>query len=709
MDNKSPVNSQFCSKGRERGAVLMILALVLFVIVGMIALAIDGSRLFSAHSDKLMTAESVALAALDSYLSQPPAYTHVQRLTAARQRVLDIGLVNGSGSAMLASQLPAGYCIDSILGGCAASSKVGDMTAGIWWTYKPSTCLLGETCPCYSDTTQIPCLQTCTASSNGCIDPTTNSTYLAANAIQVRLASNSSDQTTQVKSMFAGIFGGTKFLSISSGDSSAPNQATASFAPKNGVLLIDVSKFSEATNYEQYAGRNLVNPAAVSTPNGTRDYAVRIIPPDNTTVCSRATACLITGNGTGCASGYGVNMLYPKYMQTVWQDWINRATTDRSQYTCRAVTRNSGTVTEYYFINTVDNPPKPLDDILTGLNSVLTNFQGSMYLNDRLAVMFVDHELMTERSYAFMRKYDASVNTLKSALANRLNQFDSWIFPRVADSMPVFRNTAITTEPYWIAELDLPKAIDSAVTALTSDTTFLNSENFIAYIGPALPTCTRISGGGQQCANQWTSTKPYAWQEVGNDRISNSLVPNNIRFNMFPVVLTGTTLNTEVGADLVRSDEGSHKCQTEVEKRRKNYLSYPVQSTWPSTVLTLSDSQLLNMYGSIAVNSTGGFWFPAMPQCTGTHLDNTCDTVFTTACQGISSGAKSTPPSPLPNAMDTFTYGLSAGDSGSFYSPCTPNTVEAVTCDGFSRYISEQIADGMTTLLSQRNYVLAQR
>ena len=227
-----------------RGAVLLLMAGLVVMLFGLMALVIDAGIGLTTKHQLTRTAESAALAAMSQYLNQlgdgiPNA------AEAARARATQLANINVSlGQPFMQNpSKPGGF--NSI--GQTQTDKAGTIHFGIWH-FDGNMCACPDGHAGCEDSQRI-----CTCGEPPCFEEfsAAENTRRKANAIKVGIRT---PDNNLLKSIFAGAMGSTpKIISA---------EGFASMVPYNFIVLVDLSRSAYRSNY-YWAW----NPSCIGSPN----------------------------------------------------------------------------------------------------------------------------------------------------------------------------------------------------------------------------------------------------------------------------------------------------------------------------------------------------------------------------------------------------------------------------------------------------------
>jgi hypothetical protein len=636
-------------KCREDGAVLVVAAFVMVVVIGMVALGIDGFRGITTHTEKRFGSDYAALSGLTAYLAGN-GLSHTVRVAAAVARAESISSRNFITADNRNPNFQSGDSFH-VGPGDPDPTDVGVIRFGRWWTEAPSTCSTGG-CPCGSP---IPCFQECPSTGAGCADPEGISASLLADSVSVSLKTPSN---RPIVTSLAGVLGSFSMSPTAGGiASSAGNSSIATVAAKHTVFAIDLSRF---TTIDTTSATDSYNPAGRGA-TAPREYAYKIV-------------------ATNCSS--------PPFV-------IEAPFTGASQVGYQCVTVNRSGVQEAYLVanqaNVLADVPKPhnqmLDSLLNAIDYFATTSAAGGRLN-RLAVIGFDHQMFRERMWGFsgttgleLVKFDnAEITTLRTALASRNGRLNAFLFPRPASAS------------------DTPAALKAARDVLKRSPRFNYSENSVALFTNGMTSCEHglNANGAQNCINF-------------GDTLSTQTTKHNASLNEIyeygdprPEVVTALFRKDKIkihsfyfGRDtrshsiLIKSP-ASANCMNDFELRNRNFMNV-VADNYANEVnqfQSLGNGQIppanpvysrSSQFFYAASSTLQGVWAPIRPACSGADsaaLNGRCATQT-----GV--------PANLADPMQTNLYNIR---DNSFNAVTTMDAVGRVLCDRNSVSEPNQIA-----------------
>lgn len=232
---------------REKGAILIILALVLTLIMLFVSLSIDTAMLGSSHQKQSRTAELGALAAIEAYLAYTPpiglspSQVIDERLSQARGRAqevvgFDLNKILSQSDINQDTPDPDGGSTSSVsIGDLTSSGSRGDLIPGQYFFERPDDC---ATNPVYSND-PCPCIDPVE-----CFKPWTTGSNEQISAFKLRL---NTDENNPANTIFAESGGGRKDFRLSS-------EAISTITPRHAVFLIDMSNSMTAETHSTSTG-----------------------------------------------------------------------------------------------------------------------------------------------------------------------------------------------------------------------------------------------------------------------------------------------------------------------------------------------------------------------------------------------------------------------------------------------------------------------
>jgi len=633
----------------ERGGVLILTAFLITTLAAILALVIDGSRLFTTHSEKLYSADYIALAALQAYYSASTdlsSNSHTARLAAANARAATIAEANFSTN-------EGGRTQGSSSG--FTNESAGKITAGRWWTQRPASCVISG-CPCTLPTTPTDdnistlrgCFQECGQS--GCVDATSSSA--------ARFLANSIAVTLQVRSGSSSNIFARAAWGNGSSETTVRSSARAVSVPKRGFFLFDLSRGMSADTHPQWE--------KVGTTHSPATEASYEITSGQNCGGSTANPC---PDGNSCSfSSTQANQVY-----------ANASTASiRSRYQCREVRDSGITKVRLYDVGT-STPVEPLNTLLVALRGAIDEFSVSGGVNDGFGVIGYDHRILPERIYPLLSNNGPGYEAQRSLL-------------RSFTDLPTAAANNFYPSPG--AGSDLAKAVSEALSRLKQDRYFSSSSSFIVAFTNGLLTCTKNG-----TCNQTFSQHNSALIEFVNGDIPFTLRSQETSFSAFYY-----SKQAVPRLSLLRSPSPSPgQCMTPTEMKTRNYLEMFSNDTGVQnetkynligTTTTNVNYNLAPMSLASVVRFLDGAWTPIMPACNTleAHSCNGHDTL-------CSSGP--VPPATLTNASQTSSWTVRM--------PSPFLDAEGRTiCDPNCLGISGQVSAQLRTLLTKNTLALVE-
>ena len=366
----------------SEGVVIVLLALLLFVFVGFLAMSLDTLRLSVSSSKQDSTANLAALSALEAFaalavdtsLSESAQYD--ARLQAAVDRAEEI-----IGSAKNTLMTQQGVQTDAAADELAESTGrlgrtnnvIGEISAGQYYFAAPM-----NDCSTYTDqTSECPCPN---GEWKGPCFRKNESSDLRATAFEIVLM-------TKQESPLGNVFG--KVLSNPS--YRVHSKARAAFLPSAGVFALDLSP---STTFETHLPLEALPSAEAWKAS---QYAFKLSSP---AACGAAGFCKAgTGGKAQPCTFASANAQAVFYGMTKTRNTANTYACWRhfqSDYTCHSVTMNGNT--ENYLIDTNTHActggyyygPEPLYSILAGIHAALHRLETRAFAGDSITLMGFD-------------------------------------------------------------------------------------------------------------------------------------------------------------------------------------------------------------------------------------------------------------------------------------------------------------------------------
>ncbi|MCB0323588.1 MAG: VWA domain-containing protein [Bdellovibrionales bacterium] len=580
-----------CEARREKipddaGAVLILFALLLNVIIVLAALAIDLSMYETQHAKYRRVAEQAALASLERYLEE------LSSSAAAGANVVaspDLALRSARDRArqLIQRELPQLYTTSYLsdrtlptddLGVPGQNGANGQVVPGIWHFTTPL-----DPSRCDEPTTDGPCFETVPNSSK-------------ANAIRVEFNVH---PESPLRVIFSGL----------APESHRPFRitATASLIPRRGVFLLDLSRsitrdthrgLGEGATPAEFAFQ--VEDAGCDDP----DWKSKLIPHRD-------------------ADQDVFNRLPDTRVATAAGDAQYHA---KDEYVCRTVPvrDEAGSVVESVSFAVDNNTlPQPLTDILSGLHSALDAFRIRSVPSDLVGIVGFDDEVLPQRTLPLVNPsmseakfrdfYSATDVDGRTGLADHATFLEQYLFPRYygGSHAGTIRLPAMT---------DVQEALREALQMLADAERDGPADKFIVLVTDGLCNCVQhpidFRGTPMQCFfAQNHELRTYNANFIGRclediSRIADTLATNEIKLH---VMLSGDYVEPHIllrrGDDGVLDDAGARQNQP-----------YPLEMvdhmTRPAVFPTASGAPFHtpnHLY--YQARKTGGKWLPNTDCC----------------------------------------------------------------------------------------------
>ncbi len=477
------------SNKKEKGAIMIMLAIFLVPILLCISLAIDTSSLSTTHTQLERISNSMALAALEEYLGfqeepeddgaiekdVPDNFT--DRISAAKERAANIG--------KLQSNIPVGMAGSPILFGSEEITQggVAELFFGKWWFEEPIEGCTGANANNASE---------CCFS--GAFDPCFVETSVENDINAVRLTvSTKTEGEGKFKKLFSNfLFGEEPVLNVS---------ATAAAVPRNGVFLIDMSRsttFATHSPAEQQSGDAQLTNASEYSVLLHSDFSCSDWVKDT----GSCTATAQTEVNDYCDNNFTIGsakhttclahcprLATPReeliFFELMTEPNSGNPNTDhkRSDYDCFEF--NYEGRTEHYLVDmgTAYDGPEPLNTIMDGVHEALNAITERSIVGDRVAFVAFDNSILPTstglRTFGPFRHGEPEFNELYSltdtdnsgTLRDRAEKF---LFPA---SAPGRGNTNISAALFEAREI--LRKLDN----------FASAQNFVVLFSDGVTSC----------------------------------------------------------------------------------------------------------------------------------------------------------------------------------------------------------------------------
>lgn len=571
----------------ESGAFLVLAALVLAVLFGFIAIAIDTARNLTSMSEKISTADSIALASLDAYLNQEPnpvPASQLARHTFKWGRVQNqvVTFYNSNQASFADSQTISAASINATNSGVSVKP-------GRWWIEKPSTCTISG-CPCnIAGPLFRPCFQECSAAT-GCVDPSGAGGDIFATAMEVKL---STEGQGGIKTMFAGILGVNK-VNVE-GVSYSATAGSVSFAlPQIGVLLFDLSRAMTIDNYLPFERKPVQTDPAWAAWAARREYSFPLS-------SDPASGCSAAGNASTCLSGCPIsNIPDATYLDEYRNNPPtgvagNYTNTIYNQYACYSGNLN-GTLQRHLVATGPGSlPPEPYSSLLRAANFYLTQFKTQGRAGDKLMLLGFDQFDIPELHFpqanagvpVFLSPTDPVLDQLILMTSSREEAAKRMFFPRAYSQLNLAQ--ALRTAANQILAVYPSTRVDLYINLFTNGLSFCGSRNppspstFTAPCASLTDPSASALVRTENLRKQLTSL-----DEAVVEVAENFLKPNGIKVN----VITGNMSSTmPIGSSLTQPHTAllghwtANRRATDLEIRQFKYINvlpYPDDAALPA-------------------------------------------------------------------------------------------------------------------------------
>ncbi|MCB0324917.1 MAG: hypothetical protein KDD69_15145 [Bdellovibrionales bacterium] len=379
----------------DSGVVLLLLSIFLVAIVSFLALLIDGARMATASTEKRMTAEAAVTAALEAYRNHDPVATtaegiYLERLGVAIDRAEEVIALRTNALMTSRHNDQIDASANELKDGTGAlsgrgSDVAGVITAGRWFESEPDEGCSGyadttSSCPCPGAAWQGPCFLPNTASATD------------LTAFDLTLRSKDDDGLPlllkPVMDKMLGLAG--------SATAEISERARATLHARVGLYGIDLSR---SIAFDSHADWNhLACNQAWTNLGSATNYVYRLDNSDPSSRCNGSTvnpctadvaladrcteAAAMAQNG-GCKFSNHHQFLYyynlpagppadPSAPRAPHEHY-------RSDFACFEIGGSD------YLIDVVTQP-QPLSDILTGLNTAITEIETRTVPGDRIGI-----------------------------------------------------------------------------------------------------------------------------------------------------------------------------------------------------------------------------------------------------------------------------------------------------------------------------------
>ena len=707
---------------RECGVTFVLFAILLFAIVGFLALAIDVFILSSSKSQHHHTTEQAALGAMQVYLdAQKNGDTASACLTKAAQRASSI-VGNASDTWLGSSQFVDTTDTQNDVGTSDSPGANGTVTPGRWYFEGTdcSTAPASGSCACAGGAFVGSCFET--------VDTSTRAT-----AIKIDLKLTSPIKNSLGKMLGSPTSGPTK------------SSAIASQIPRRGVFLIDLSPSIVEDTHKRNETPVLVNPT-------DEEYQYSFYPNPNKNCECASVKKLICNGGVDEYSrtsgdpsklwdGYfhkwdqGLSDSWP-YIRSIGE--VRGGDTNQTKHYVKDYkccdgeffgTDDNRNVPDY--VLDVYSDPQPLNDVLSGIHQAMDSFTLRSVSGDQLGIIGFDDELLRSRasfeckngscknigtdwdysmfnsdatSDQYRRFFNATDTTSTMRVNDRLDsnsdgEIDVWLFPRsVASTQYVTRSIfspKTSTVPSYVnsyaprPHTDLPLALNTAAGLFDVSQ---RSENFVVLFSDGLTNCasdmlasTTFPTIGGTVVKQEISSRCWPNDLLFNasmtqvrNVIDNSFVKNKISLH---VVLIGNAVSPHT---LVYRNDAACMSDSTARTLSKPFVNIPTTGAGSSynDAIFLGPNALWS-----EVKKTSGFWIPVRKACVS-GTDKTSD--FDAICAGAGTN----------NALVPKT----AFNSSVFSSYVDSSS--RLSCDVKGRSVADQVHDAVNDIMKRNPYIL---
>jgi hypothetical protein len=548
-------------------------------------------------SEKIASADAIALAALDTYLNKEPSdlicpgqtegCRHTYKWGLAKDKVVEYSNANKMTFVDGPQTINAGQIN-------AANSGV-KVKPGRWWTERPATCGAGATptCPCDSVNGVVPplnkpCFQECDEGAAACDSPGGVGDRFAT-AMSVTLTTEGQGG---IKTMFAKMMGVEKIDVEGAAFVSATG--SVSFAlPQIQVLLFDLSRSSTMDNYLPFERAQVGFDPVTNSDRQEYSFPVQA----GMAACSPAGvassclgACPIAVSPT--ANFTPADAFQKEYTNT---STINPAVGTTytaakwNEYKCYSGSLNGAT--EKHLVATLGRPPEPYATLLAALNRYLVRFKQIGRAGDKIMLLGFDNADIPERHFPpkvagvpmFLDPDDPVLDNLITMTSNLDEAAKKMFFPRAYSKLDLSK--ALRTAADQILTVYPSGQIDPSVTL------FSNGFSMCSDTNPA--TLSQYCAGLTDIATANATLNMRHWEKQLTSldealvKVAESyLKPNRIRAN---VVSGNVGMPSGTSALQIHNAMMGHwsngKCATDLDFRRTRYLyviPYPEDPILPA-------------------------------------------------------------------------------------------------------------------------------
>ncbi len=577
---------------RERGSVLVLALLFIFVIITVVALAIDAVVALNAKSQYERTALDASLAALETYVSTSGA-TNV-KYDAARDRATAIVNQNVAGVS-LASMFIASPTHSLRKWGDPVGTTNGYVRTGRWhFSYN------GVYAGCGVGNAFIPCFEPDAA---------------GPNAVQVQMAlsgGNGSLGYRFAKFTRAGFGIGQNTQGIGAG-------AIASLVPRSMVFAVDLS-----------------NSSISQTHVGTiKPYVIPVL---TTSSCASDTNAISTKMFTSAAN-------FKSFFEALPADRTVAADTSvtnfyQSDYASSCIEVSGSTSdcngAKFYQDTYAARGAEPFNSIMGGMSTAFSRLAARGTAADGVAIIGFDSETVlncrttwsTTNSRTefvppifgateFQKIYDA-------VTTNGADRRRMMFFPRYLRTPSANSNVKTSIPMALMRAKDVFNTLPSGDISTKELIVFSDGESN-CVISPLTPFCGSAPADIQNSVNQVLTEF---------DQPTDSFIANRIAFNMFIFAKTSSSPSIAVSAphDVIYAAGGSNGCASHNEMVNGNMPLASFEAATGDSVV--SQPVTRNFYVNkleLAVRQSGGLWVPIRPKCDSTGTTD-YSSLLQTAC-----------------------------------------------------------------------------
>lgn len=730
-------------KNQRRGAVLIIIAISLIVLIGSIGFATDMYVMTATRTQYQGIADRLSLAVLEAYLYEDAAAgttnEALEAATAKAQALLgknvNVLLARGSFSGDGSQE-----DIQMISDGSGSGGLSGYIQPGRWFTSEP-TCSASAPIFCPLTAGEI----------DGGVSPN-------AFRVHVKVNSNSPIKTTFLK-----------LLGLKSFKTGA--KATAALTPRRAVFLLDLSGSIHETTH-----RTVHNSSLLPGQQSYYAYPLRtgVASCADTTYPVPVTDILSLSEDYPADFGGIAPTANPRDIFTALGDigppFGLRPDVSfhyKDDFVCFDIdTDDDGSADTPYAIDTV-TLPQPLTDILQGINVALTQFQSRAVAGDRIMIAGFDDEIISIRATQdgssntilvppsiggathpeFQRFLDATsdipANSHLSAFLfprqwGRYGPGSPWLTsvdPQISN--PANPMTAQLTAQWGLPDTPLPPlpaqtnlydALYKARVAIKAETNWETSDNFVVIFSDGLSNCPtngylRAWGLNHYCAS---NQENFYYTGIASVTDLMSYFSDPDRYPQFsgdniPIhfVLTG---KTPIPHTLMRPGLDSNNgrsgnavgCLTDAQSRNLQFPHYTPIGKMVDRVYGKNFPEVYpepsRMHGSVA--RTSGLWLPLRSPCSSANASinngwgsfNSLEEMIENRCQATAALDDYVDFSPnLYLQSDEYqTFASDTNGDG------TTKFATRIFCDIKGRTTAQQITEMFEKIMNTNPYILVE-